>query len=256
MRSLLTAIRTLTIIPLPGRDCERLSSCLLWFPWVGLILGGILYGFGILWCGLLGKAWFSGGGALLLAAGVILTRGLHLDGLADWVDAVGADKSPSKRLSIMKDPHLGTFGVLALILVLILKWTALTRLLSSGSLIWIVPIFVIPRDLMVELMTTMPYARPGGGTARPFLEGVSQQQRIWSHCMTLGVCLFFGPAGIALLVLGWIVTVFLRTCFKKSFGGITGDLLGATNELVETALLMACALPGEKLLALTGWVLV
>lgn len=253
MKGLFTAIRTLTIIPLPGRDCERLSSCLLWFPWVGVILGGILYGFGILWCGLLGEAWSSGGAALLLVSGVILTRGLHLDGLADWVDAVGACRCRSERLAIMKDPHLGTFGVLALILVLILKWTALTRLLSSGSLVWIVPVCVISRDLMVELMTTMPYARPGEGMARPFLEGVSQQQRIGSHCMTMGVCLFFGPAGIALLVLGWIVLVILRTCFKKSFAGITGDLLGATNELAETALMTACALAGAKPLALTAW---
>jgi len=253
MRGFLTAIRTLTILSVPGRESEKFSSALPWFPFVGMILGGILYGIGALWRMLPGAEWPFGGGALLLVASVFLTRGLHLDGLADWADAVGACKGRPERLAIMKDPRLGTFGVVALILLLLTKWTGLTRVLSSDALIWVVPVWVIARDMMVELATTLPYARPGEGTARPFMEGASFQHRLRSHCFTLIVCLFFGPAGAILLALGWGVTGLLKASFKNFFGGITGDLLGTTNELVETVLLVICAIPGECILDMTGW---
>lgn len=253
MRGLVTAIRTLTILPIPGRESDRFSSSLVWFPLVGLMLGGILFGLGSIWTGICVTDWSSGGAVLLLAAAVILTRGFHLDGLADWADAMGASRNPIDRLSIMKDPHLGTFGVLALILVLGIKWAAISRLLSFGSLLWLVPICAVPKGMMVELITTLPYARSEQGTARPFVDGATPQQRFLTHGLSLLVCLFFGPGGVGLLVLGGIVTGILKMSFKKSFGGITGDLLGTANEIVETILLVACALPGEGMILLMRW---
>lgn len=253
MRGFLTAIRTLTILSVPGRESKSLSSALPWFPLVGMILGGILFGIGTLWRMLPVAEWPLGGGALLLVASVLLTRGLHLDGLADWADAVGACKGRSEKLAIMKDPRLGTFGVVALILLLLLKWVALTRLISSSALLWMVLVWIVARDMMVELATTLPYARTGDGTARPFLEGASLQHRLRSHGFTLMICLFFGPAGVLLLALGWGVTALLKVSYKKHFGGITGDLLGTTNELVETVLLLICAVPGDRIFDLTGW---
>ena len=134
-----------------------------------------------------------------------------------------------------------------------MKWTALARILSIDALIGLVPVWMIARDMMVELAATLPYARPGEGTARPFLEGASCQHRLWSHGFTLIICLFFGPAGLLLLALGWGVMGLLKISFKKKFGGVTGDLLGATNELVETALLVVFVIPGERISQLTGW---
>ncbi len=253
MKNLITAIRTLTIIPVPGRDSERFSSSLPWFPLVGLMLGSILFGMGIIWIKIFAPDWSGGGAIIILAAETLLTRGLHLDGLADWADAMGGSTNREGRLSIMKDPSLGTFGVLALVTVLLAKWVALERLLSSGSTIWLLLILIISRDMMVELMTTLPSARSGEGMALPFVMDASRRHRAWAHTISLFFCLFFGPGGFALFALGWVIARLLGTSYRKLFGGITGDLLGTTNELVETILFLICALQGKFILCYTGW---
>ncbi|MBW1723664.1 MAG: adenosylcobinamide-GDP ribazoletransferase [Deltaproteobacteria bacterium] len=253
MRGLVTALRTLTVIPVPGKEGEHLSDSLPWFPVAGLALGALFYLLARLWLEILGDSWSSGGGALILFETIILTRGLHLDGLADWADALGIRKGRKQRLAVMKDPHLGSFGVLALISLLLLKWAALSRLLASGSILWLLAIGTVSRGMMVELITTLPYARSGEGTARPFLEGARPKHRFLAFSITLALCLWPGPVGLVLFGAGWIVTHIMRYFYKKGFGGITGDLLGANCEIVETVLLFLCALPGERLLPVTGW---
>ena len=252
MTGFITAIRTLTIIPVSGRESEKLSSSLAWFPVVGLLLGLLLFGFGTLW-NLLVEDWPGGGAILVLLADIYLTRGLHLDGLADWADATGGPRNREARLAIMKDSHLGTFGVIALILVLLSKWVALERVLHTDSLLGVLPAMVVSRSMMVELIALLPYARPDSGMAKPFVEGIMPRQRVWSHVIALGVCLCFGPMGTALFFIGWTGARLLATIFQRMFNGITGDLLGATNEIVETLLLMIWALPGPFLLCYTGW---
>ena len=253
IKGFINAIRTLTIIPVPGDEGEDLSSSLPWFPVVGLILGLILFFVGTIWIKIFVPDWPGGGAIILLSAGIILTGGLHLDGLADWADAMGGGHKREKRLLILKDSHLGAFGVLALIIVLLVKWVAFERLLSSGSIMWLLPVFIISRGMMVELMTTLTYARPGDGMARPFVNGASPNQRIWAHAISLCLCLCFGPAGLALFGAGWIVTGLSGILYQRWFGGITGDLLGTTNEMVEALLLMLCALPGGLILNYSGW---
>ena len=253
MKGLISAIRTLTIIPVPGKESENLSSSLPWFPIVGLLLGLILLGISQIWTRLFPIDWPRGAATVLLAAEIFLTGGLHLDGLADWADAFGSRQTREKRLAIMKDSHLGTFGVLALILALLIKWVAFERLFSFGSTIWLLPVFVISRGMMAELISTLPYARTGEGMARAFVKGVSPKNRIWSHTITLCLCLYLGPSGLALVGVGWMITRLLGIYYRRGFGGITGDLLGTTNEIVEIMLLMICALPGEFILRYRGW---
>lgn len=253
MRGFITAVRTLTIIPVPGRDSEKFSFSLPWFPFVGLILGFMLYATGEIWIKIFDLDWPGGGAIILLTVEILLTRGLHLDGLADWADAIGGNTGREARLSIMKDSHLGTFGVLAIMIFLLAKWVALEKLISSGSTICLLFILIISRDMMVELMTTLPYARSGEGMARPFVNGATSYQRGWTHTISLCFCLFFGPAGLALFVMGWIITRLFGASCRRFFGGITGDLLGATNEMVEVLLLMICAMPGKSILCYTGW---
>lgn len=253
MRGFITAVRTLTIIPVPGRESERFSLSLPWFPFVGLILGLILYATGLIWIKIFAMDWPGGGAIILLAAEILLTRGLHLDGLADWADAIGGNRGREARLSIMKDSHLGAFGVLAIMIVLLAKWVALERLFSSGSTICLLFVLVISRDMMVELITTLPYARSGEGMARPFVNGASPYQRAWAHTISLCFCLCFGPAGLVLFGTGWIITRLFGASCRRVFGGITGDLLGATNEMVGVILLMICAMPGKSILCYTGW---
>ncbi|MFH1481402.1 MAG: adenosylcobinamide-GDP ribazoletransferase [Pseudomonadota bacterium] len=250
MKGLTTALRTLTLIPAPGRESDHLSSSLPWFPLVGFVLGLLLYALALLWTWLIPGDWPEGGAAILLIAGIILTRGLHLDGLADWADALGGHGEKEHRLTIMKDAHLGAFGVLALVMALLLKWVTITRLFSDGSLFWLFPVLMISRAMMVELISTLPYARAGEGTARPFVQGSSSKSRFIAHFSSIMVCLFFSLGGLFLFFVGWITTRLLGHSFKRGFGGITGDLLGTTNELVEIILLMICALYGTSLFKL------
>jgi adenosylcobinamide-GDP ribazoletransferase len=248
-----TALKTLTLIPWRREEREHFAPSLPWFPIVGLLLGLIIYGISLLWQVLPFREWSAGIALLLVTTEICLTRGLHVDGLADWADSIGGFVQREKRLAIMKDVSTGVFGVLALIIALLAKWIALERLYSFGSIIWVLVIFSVSRDMMVELITTLPYARTGKGMAKAFIKDASPKHRLASHAISFFVCLPFGPLGIAFFALGWLQTwVFGLRC-RHRFGGITGDLLGTANEMVGVCLLMIAALPGENILHYTGW---
>jgi len=258
-----TALRTLTLISWPFKarsfkarsfkEGEAFSASLYWFPVVGLLLGLILYAISLLYGLLPSPRWPEGVALLIVAVEIWLTRGLHLDGLADWADSIGGLQGKEKRLSIMKDSSLGVFGGLALIVSLLAKWIAIERLLVSGSIIWLPIIFVVSKDMMVELMTTLPYARNGEGTAKPFVDQASGKQRVVSHIISLILCAPFGPLALIFLGVGFLETRIFRIRCRDRFGGITGDLLGTANEMVYISLLIVCALPGSKILFYTGW---
>ena len=237
-----TAFRTLTILPVPGRDSEDFGAALPWFPIAGLVLGIVL----ALAAWLLNhtlNGWFGGGAVLLLLGSVFLTRGLHLDGLADWADALGGKPDRGSRLAIMKDSRLGTFGGLALGVVLIAKWVALERILGMGSPWLIPPALLVSRSMMAELASTLPYARSGPGTAEPFVHGASKKRRLLALGGGLLFCAAWGPFGLLCFAAGWSATkLFARHC-RKAFGGVTGDLLGTLNEILETGLLFLSGLP-------------
>ena len=253
LKGLATAFRTLTIISWPGKESDDLSRSLPWFPVVGLVLGLILYGLAGVWSLIPLDRWTAGAALTILAAEIFLTRGLHLDGLADWADSIGGFLNRERRLAIMKDTHLGAFGVLALIIACMAKWMAFERLLVSGTFIWILVIFSLSRNMMVELMTTLPYARQGEGMAGAFVRGASRKQRLASHGICFGICFLFGPIGVAFFGLAVLLTeVFRRRC-RMRFGGITGDLLGTANEIIEVGLLFVCALLKNTILDYTGW---
>jgi adenosylcobinamide-GDP ribazoletransferase len=90
--------------------------------------------------------------------------------------------------------------------------------------------------------------------ARPFVEGALPKQKVVSHLISLVVCVCFGPAGVCLFLLGWVAERLLRAMFRKMFSGITGDLLGTANEVIETLLLITCALSAPLLLCYTDWI--
>jgi adenosylcobinamide-GDP ribazoletransferase len=253
VRGLGGALTTLTAIPWPGAEDKDLSDSLPWFPLVGLVIGLILYAIGRTWGLLPFMQWPAGAALVMIGVAVWLTRGLHLDGLADWADSAGGLLDRETRLAIMRDVQVGTFGILALIVALTAKWLALARLFSSGSLIWVVAVFMLSRGMMAELLTTLPYARTGEGMAKPFVRGASQRHRISSHVLSLVFCLVYGPLGAALFCLAGIIAWLFRRYCRHRYGGITGDLLGAANEMVEVILLMVCAVPGEAIINYTGW---
>ena len=253
LRGLVSAIRTLSILPVPGREAERMSDALPWFPLVGGLLGVMLYG--LAWVfSLVPGGWPEGAAGAVMVGSVFLTRGFHLDGLADWADGFGGAWDKERTLAIMKDSHVGAFGVVVLILVLLTMWVALSRLIAMGSFHWIVSAFIVSRTTMVELAVCLPYARAEGGTAGPFIDGAKTSHRVWALILSLALLFVFsGPAGVIILIGGWVVSRLLGFWFLRRVGGVTGDLLGACSELIETGVLFTCAAAGPWLAQFTIW---
>ena len=253
LQGLVTAFRTLTILPVPGRDASDHSYALPFFPVVGLSIGLLLWILSLFNCVIAGSGWPMGVAALMLVASVLITRALHLDGLADLADAIGGGWDRNTRLEIMKDTHLGVFGAVIVILTLLCKWLAFTRLITTRTTVWVILIYMISRTMQVHLAVRLPYARSEGGTASSFVETATGYQRATAFIITLVASLAFGPFGLLALALAETITWGYETWCRKSMGGITGDLLGAGNEIVEVSLLLIAAILGPQLPAYTGW---
>ncbi|MCK5735470.1 MAG: adenosylcobinamide-GDP ribazoletransferase, partial [Spirochaetaceae bacterium] len=126
MRALAEALRFLSIIPIPGRPPKNSSRVTALYPWAGLILGIITA------AGAWAAGWiFSAAGAAVLtvAVRITVTGGLHMDGLADLADGIGGGRNREKRLEIMSDSRLGSFGALALLVMTALQITVIAELL-------------------------------------------------------------------------------------------------------------------------------
>lgn len=235
---LVTAVRTLTILPVPGRDAVNFADAIPYFPAVGALIGALIAG--ILYV-LAPLGWPGGAGVLAATAAILLTRGLHVDGLADTADALGARGSRERKLAVMKDPHTGAFGVMAVTADFALKAAALGRIASSGHLLLLIVPFVAARGAQALVATTLPYARPEGGTAGIFVNQARPTHLVLALLMAAACSAVAGMAGILLLSLGLVLAVLIRLWMKHYFGGITGDLIGATNEGVESSLLVYLA---------------
>ncbi len=244
MNGLITAFRTLTAIPVPGRDAERMPSALPWFPVVGLVLGLVIWGTIDLATLATGPAWPEAPAILALVAGVILTRAIHLDGLADWADGFWGSRDRERVLAIMKDPQVGSFGTVAVVSLLLAKWVFLVRLIAAGAGIWIIAAYVVSRTMPVVLLATEPYARGNGGTAAPFARGASRKHLVLAMLLAVILTLLFCGLHwvwpVVILACWGLTRLFGRWC-RGRVGGITGDLLGACTEMAETGILAAGA---------------
>ena len=253
LNGLVSAIRTLSILPMPGKDAAHMSDALPWFPMVGFVLGTMLWAVAY-GCNTVSGHWADGAAALVVLASILLTRGLHLDGLADWFDGLGGGRTPERILAIMKDSQVGAFGAISLVIMILIKWVSISHLIRSNALIWIVAAYIISRAAMAELAVCLPYARSRGGTAGPFVTSAKPWHRYaawaWAILLLLVIC---GPAGGILFIAGGMLTRILAFWFYRRLRGITGDLLGTGCETIETGLLFLCALSRHLLEAATHW---
>jgi adenosylcobinamide-GDP ribazoletransferase len=238
------ALTFLTKLPWPWRgpaDNAALARSLFWFPWVGVLLG---LGFWGAWAGLHRVLPAPAAAALLLVLTVWATGGLHLDGLADTADGLAGSLDAAESLRLMKDSRVGTFGVLSLILVLILKFSLFLSLATpAGGAKALVLYPVVSRWGMVLLAYLSPYARPEGGLGQAMTLGVSPRILAGASLSAAALALLLlGAPGLALCAaagaLVWIGSLY----FQKRLGGITGDVLGATNEVLEVLVLAGALL--------------
>jgi len=243
------ALTFLTILPWPrmGRAGARdLARSLFWFPWVGALLGLIFWA---AWRVLLQNFPAAAASALLLTLTVIITRGLHLDGLADTADGLGGGRNPEEVLRIMKDSRLGAFGATALVLALLLKFALFQAWAGPGRIFLLYP--VLSRWGLVFLAYLSPYARPEGGLGQAMTEGV-RPTTLAGATVSAALLSFlaYGVSGLLLLTGAGFTVLLLALYFQKRLGGITGDVLGAANETLEVLVLAGALLlpvPGGPL---------
>lgn len=247
MRPFLAALGFLTILPVPGarplRDADwgRATG---WYPAVGLVLGVILAGLD--WA----LRWLLPGGvatALLLVAWVILTGALHLDGFVDCCDALLAPVPPERRLEILRDVHLGAFGIVGAVLLLLTKYAALGALPDAVRLGALLLVPTLGRWGMTGAVLFYPYARSGPGLGRKAKTGAGSWQLGLATVTALLVAALAWWAGLgwaALFVLvAMVLTAFLSAQWIQSrIGGLTGDALGAICELGEMMGLLVLAI--------------
>ncbi len=232
------ALTFLTVFPWPrlGEVTFRvLARSLFWFPWVGLLLGLIYWGAGAALSRFFPPPAVA---ALILALTVILTRGLHLDGLADTLDGLGGGDTPEACLAIMKDSRLGAFGAVGLVLVLLLKFAFLMALAEKGLWRVLVLFPLISRWGLVVLAALSPYARPGGGLGQAMTEGATPGLTAGATVSALLLSFLVGGSpGVLLLALAGLVVWGLSSYFRHKLGGVTGDVYGALTEVLETLVL-------------------
>ena len=237
MSGLLVAARYLTIVPVPGPvapGSAALGRAAGWFVVVGAALGAVLVGidFGL-------SRFFPGLLVTLLTvtAWKVLTGGLHLDGLADCLDALGGS-TPEHRRAILSDSRIGTFGAVGLILFLMIEIVALSGMDAGARWRVLLVAPVIGRATPLLLARLFPPARTDGQGAA-FLAHVG-----WGGtAVALAVAAAFAlgalrAPGLVALGAGVLAAVLAGRFLARRFGGITGDVLGAGVELAELAVIL------------------
>ena len=243
IRPFFIAVQFLTRIPVPSApdDNDRhVGYSVLFYPLVGLIIGAILAA--LFWT--LTGAPVLLAAALLLVTWIVITGGLHLDGLADSADAwAGGLGNRERTLTIMKDPCCGPMGVVALVAVLIIKFAALAALLSGGDWIALLIIPLLARTALPALFVTTAYVR-ANGLGTPMVAHLPRATAIAVIFMVLpAIPLITGLSGLKMLACGIVVFVVLRAMMKTRIGGTTGDTAGAMVEILETSMLIVACLP-------------
>jgi adenosylcobinamide-GDP ribazoletransferase len=245
LRLFLSAVQFFTRLPVPacvGHSAEQLNQAARYFPAVGFLVGG--FSAAVWWCGAQVLPVHI---ALLLGmtASILVTGAFHEDGLSDFADGLGGGHSREKILAIMKDSRVGVYGVIALILTLLLKYSLLLQLASSSvptALVTLIAAHVVSRLLAASLLYTQHYVRDDDSArAKPAAQSMGH--------LSFFIALLFGViavatmavAGVGALALGsalgiaLLMRAYLAWRIKKALGGYTGDCLGAVQQLSEVA---------------------
>lgn len=246
LRLFLTAVQFFTRIPVPawvGHSARQLDQAARYFPLVGICVG--VLSAAALWLGaqVLPLTLAVGLG---MAASILATGAFHEDGLSDFFDGMGGGHSKEKALAIMKDARVGAYGVIALVLVLLLKYQALLELCSMQSPLFVAAALIaahgVSRLMATSIMLTQRYVRDDDSArARPAAQQISTA--------SFAVALLTGMVAMAILlaaeahpvsVLAALAAALLmRMCLarqmQRRLGGYTGDCLGAVQQLAEIA---------------------
>ncbi len=244
---LFIALGFLTVLPIPVKDeikPEDMGKAMAFFPVAGAVIGGVLISADFVLSFILPGSVVD---FLLIAILALITGGIHLDGLADTCDGLYGGKTREDALSIMKDSRVGAIGAVSLIFIIGLKYTALLsfpqaypQVLSHGSkhaALFLMPL--LSRWSMVLTACLSEYARMSGGTGKDFVDTVSPLSLLTATIFaSVAAGLMMGwKGGLVILFIGGITLIWV-IYFKKRLGGVTGDVLGAVNEVNEVMVLL------------------
>jgi len=237
MRGFLVALQFLTTLPLEIKSELKekdFGRALFYFPVVGALIGLVLALALLAFDFLPNLAKI----ALVLTSSIIITGAMHLDGFADTCDGFFSGKSKEKILSIMHDPHIGTIGTIAVVSLLLLKFSLMASI--SKDILWksLIMMAVFSRWIQVFACYLSKYAKEFG-KARFFIEYVSLKEVIVGGLITVtllyvlenwkGLFLFIPVLAAAFLLINYI---------KRRIGGMTGDTIGAVSEIIEVCVLL------------------
>jgi len=239
MSSFLLAIQFLTIIPFKIKHINEkdMSKSMIYFPLIGLLLGLILAVTFNFFSFLQFKDLFIN--IILVILLIVLTGGIHLDGLADTTDAILSRKNKEEMLKIMRDSHIGVMGVLSLISIILLKISFLSSISTPLKTISLILMCVLSRWALVFTMFLFPYARQKG-KAKIFIQGMNFKIFILATIIALiCVAIIWKIKGLIILGIIAICAYIIGKFINHKIGGITGDTLGAINELTEVIVLFS-----------------
>jgi len=237
MTRLLAALAFLTRVPVWPIDrsfnASEVGRAALFFPLIGAAIGLVQLGAFRLLRPHLPSLLTA---VLVVAVSAWVTRGLHLDGLADFADGLGGGSTREDALRIMRDPAVGAFGVIALVLVLAVKIASVDALASAEALV-LAP--ALARWTAVPVGFFLPYARESDGLGAAMTRGAGLFELLGSTALAAAISLYF-PWKLALF--SWaaalLVSLLVGTIARRRLGGMTGDVLGANVELAEASVLV------------------
>ncbi|MBM2574749.1 adenosylcobinamide-GDP ribazoletransferase [Jannaschia sp. Os4] len=235
---LISALMLMTRLPVRGTPSPAADGAWAW-PVAGALVGllGALAGTGAAALGL--PTAFAA--LLAVAATIAATGALHEDGLADCADGLWGGRTPARRLDIMRDSRLGSYGALALVVGVGAKWSLATAALDQGTLLWALPAAAAAsRAPMAWAMRALPAARTDGLSRHV---GIPGAREVW---LGAGLAaLLLAPSGLSGLLAALAVVLTALACVslaRAKLGGQTGDVLGGTQQMCEIAALAALTL--------------
>jgi cobalamin 5'-phosphate synthase/cobalamin synthase len=235
MKSLLAAVAFCTRIPVRVPfSAEDVGTAARWFPFIGALLGLCNWGIAEALRPVLPAAVI---GVVVVAFEALVTGALHFDGLADTLDGFGGGKTRDDILRIMRDHAIGTYGAMALILLVALKVTAVMTLVEQHRLFPMVLLApALGRWNVVLLSWWLPYARPSQAVSR----NIGRREMIWATSLTTVLVALTGSwRGCVCWAASALCAVLFGRFCRNRIGGVTGDTLGASEQMGESMVLLA-----------------
>jgi adenosylcobinamide-GDP ribazoletransferase len=229
----------LTILPIFDRrphQPEAVAQSFGWFPLIGFAIGLLL----VLEDYLLSAIMRPPPRAIaLILSAIVITGALHLDALADTADALGAGSNRTRALEILRDSRVGTFGAVAIFFALLIEVSALASDADQNRRTALFLAFGLSRWAMVAVAHQMTYLRSqGSGTA--LLDNSRVPLRTASIVALIGAALMGLPAGLNAAVIAIVFCLIARWGYRRWLGGVTGDLIGASAQIIEITIIVAC----------------